>query len=363
VLTALVFVSILLTAVVVHELAHYGAARSVGVPVRAFSVGFGPVLARKQWRGTEWRLSLIPLGGYVDLPGLSSEVSEDGSYAPAQGGMAEKSFAAKAWILSAGVLSNFLLGTVLLSIAVVLQPGFRALTTGEVPAVVGTTIVAVEDGSIASSLGIRAGDEVLEIGSFVDPVPADVVSIIQETTGELRLLLLRGEERVVVETLWPPQDLADAATPRLGVQLAPSLVPPVPWTTAFAESAVFAVRALPEMVSGFVQGFASALTGQQSEEIAGPVGIVTMVADATQVGLASVLVLAAIINFSLAVFNLLPIPGLDGGRIVLSGIVALRGKPFRPGQEEAFHVAGFLAVLAMIVLITLQEVQSILASS
>ena len=112
---------------------------------------------------------------------------------------------------------------------------------------------------------------------------------------------------------------------------------------------------IPDMVKGFVSGFASAVRGTDNQDVAGPVGMVTMVNQATQVGLAPVVLLAAVINFSLAVFNLLPIPGLDGGRMLLATVVALRGKPFRPGQEEQLHFFGVMAVLALIVLITFRE--------
>ena len=360
--TGLVFLAILLSAVLVHELAHFGAARSIGVPVRAFSVGFGPILFKRVWAGTEWRVSLIPLGGYVDLPGLSSRVDDDGVLHPAEGGMAEKRFGGKAWVLLAGVLANFVLGTLLLTTAVVMEPGFRALTTGETPDVSGTQIVAVSEGSLAAEVGLQAGDVVLRVAGVEEPIPEQVVEAIRGAEGTLFLVVDRGGAELPFEVPWPPADLADGEVPVLGVQLTPLEVASVPPLTALVESTRFAVLAVPEMVSGFVRGFASALTGQRNEEVAGPVGIVGLVNDATQVGVASVLVLAAIINFSLAVFNLLPIPGLDGGRVLLAGVVALRGRPFRPGQEEAFHMAGILAVLALIVLITLQEVQGILSS-
>ena len=174
----------------------------------------------------------------------------------------------------------------------------------------------------------------------------------------------QGRDGAVVplEIAWPPAGVPAGEPPRLGVQLAPLEVATVSLPVAFWESATFAVTAIPEMVVGFARGFASAATGQMSEEVAGPVGIVGLVNDATQVGIAPVLVLAALINFSLAVFNLLPIPGLDGGRLLVAGVVALRGRPFRPGQEEAFHLVGIVAVLALIVLITLQEVQTLLST-
>jgi regulator of sigma E protease len=357
--TALVFVAILFSAVMVHELAHYLNARSVGVPVRAFSVGFGPVLLRRRWRGTEWRLSAIPLGGYVDLPGMTPEQDDDGRLRHPSGGMAEKSLPEKAWVLIGGVLANFVLGIVLLTVAVLLQPGYRTLTAGTAPDVSGTVVAEVVEDSAAARMGLRAGDRLVALQGVEDPIPEQAVAAIRDAEGTLRLSVLRDGTRRTFETPWPPADTAEGERPLLGVQLGPAEVEGVaPWT-ALGESALFAVRAVPQMVVGFVRGFGSVLAGRPSEDVAGPVGIVGLVSDATRVGLAPVLVLAAIINFSLAVFNLLPVPGLDGGRLLLATVVAIRGRPFEPGQEELFHFLGILAVLALIVLITLQELQGV----
>lgn len=359
--TALIFVAILFSAVMVHEAAHYLNARSVGVPVRAFSVGFGPVLWRRRWRGTEWRLSAIPLGGYVDLPGMAPEPDEDGRLRHPTEGMAAKGLAAKAWVLIGGVLANFALGILLLTAAVLLQPGYRALTAGVAPEVRGTVVAGVADGSLAEDLDLRAGDRLVRVAGAEAPTPDAAVEAIRGADGTLRLTVLRDGATFDVATSWPPVGLADGETPILGVQLAPAEVEGVGAWTAFTESATFAVRAVPEMVVGFVRGFGGVLTGRGSDDVAGPVGMVGLVSDAAQVGLAPVLVLAALINFSLAVFNLLPVPGLDGGRLLLATVVAIRGRPFEPGREEAFHFVGILAVLALIVLITLQELQGVVS--
>jgi len=359
-LTALVFLAILMTAVTVHELAHYLAARSVGVPVRAFSVGMGPVLLRRRWRGTEWRLSALPLGGYVDLPGMSASVDDDGRLQPASEGMARLRFGPKAWVLSAGVIANYLLGTLLLASAVTLAPGYRELVSGTPVVAEGAQIVAVADDSRAAALGLRSGDVVVRVNAINDPNPEQMVA---ELASADRLeLVVRDESGVErsVSSVWPPADLEPGERPLLGIQLTPLSVADVAFTTAFAESVAFGVQMFPEMVVAFVRGFGSALTGRPNEDVAGPVGMVTMVGQAAQVGLAPVLLLAALINFSLAVFNLLPIPGLDGGRLLLAGIVAARGRPFRPGQEEAIHFAGVMAVLMLIVLITVQELGGLL---
>ncbi|CAN5788753.1 RIP metalloprotease [soil metagenome] len=359
-LTAVVFLTILMTAVLVHEFAHYLNARSVGVSVRAFSIGMGPVLWRRTWRGTEWRLSLLPLGGYVDLPGMAASQDEDGTLRHPDEGMATRSLPQKLWVLVGGVLANYALGTFLLAGAVTLEPGFRELLGGAPVEVHGAQVVLVNDGSLAESIGIRDGDVLLEVNELRDPTPAQVVETLGTAEG-LRLVVVDalGAEREI-EIAWPPADLAPGERPLLGIQLAPLDVEEVAYATALGESFAFGVRMLPEMVVAFVRGFGSALTGGANEDVAGPVGMVSMVGQAAQVGIAPVLLLAALINFSLAVFNLLPIPGLDGGRMLLATVVAVRGRPFRPGQEEAFHFVGIMAVLALIVLITVQELGGLL---
>lgn len=359
--TALIFVAILFSAVMVHEAAHFLNARSVGVAVRAFSVGFGPVLWRRTWRGTEWRLSAVPLGGYVDLPGMAPEQDEEGRLRHPTGGMAEKGLAAKAWVLIGGVIANFVLGVLLLTAAVLIQPGYRALTTGVAPEVSGTVIVDVVDDSVADRLGLVAGDRLVRVGGAFEPTPASAVEAIRSTEGTLEVSVRRDGELRTFRAPWPPE-VAPGENPVLGVQLAPAEIERVAPLAALGESAAFAVRALPEMVAGFVRGFGSVLAGRPSEEVAGPVGMVGLVSDAARVGVAPVLLLAALINFSLAVFNLLPIPGLDGGRLLLATVVAIRGRPFEPGQEETFHFIGILAVLALIVLITLQELQGVVSA-
>jgi regulator of sigma E protease len=360
VLTAIVFLAILMTAVLVHEFAHYLNARSVGVPVRAFSVGMGPIVWRRQWRGTEWRLSLLPLGGYVDLPGMAATADEDGTLRHPDEGMATRTLPQKLWVLSGGVLANYVLGMFLLAGAVTLEPGFRELLGGAPTEVHGAQIVTVGEGSLAESIGMREGDVLLEVNGVVDPTPAQVV----ETLGAARALDLRVADAAgsvrQFELAWPPPGTPPGERALLGIQLAPLSVESIPYSAALAESAAFGVRMLPEMVLAFVRGFGSALTGGANEDVAGPVGMVSMVGQAAQVGIAPVLLLAALINFSLGVFNLLPIPGLDGGRMLLATVVALRGRPFRPGQEEAFHFMGIMAVLALIVLITVQELGGLL---
>src|SRR3972149_3169788 len=120
-----------------------------GLPVRAFSIGMGPVIARWRWQETEWRLSLLPLGGYVDLPGMTAKLNEDGSLAHPDDGLAVRPLHHKLWVLVGGVVANYALGIVLLAVAVVLAPTFREVVTGEAPNVRGTVVAGGAAGSAA----------------------------------------------------------------------------------------------------------------------------------------------------------------------------------------------------------------------
>jgi regulator of sigma E protease len=349
-LTALTFALIITSAVVVHELAHYFNARSVGLHVRAFSVGVGPVLARRKWRGTEWRLSLLPIGGYVDLPGMAPNVDQDGNLSHPDEGMARLSWGKKIWVLIGGVIANYVLGTLLLTGAISMQPAYLPMVGGAEPAILGTVVAGVVDGSPAQQLGIRDGDQILSINGVSHPSPEQVIAQVQQAT-QLELMVGAPGSSRSLSAPWPPA----GGERLLGIQVG-AMVAPVGFFEVLPRAASFGVRVVPEMVRGFVSGVGSAITGAPNADVAGPVGMVTMVAQATSVGLAPVLLLAAVINLSLAVFNLLPIPGLDGGRMLLASIVALRRKPFRPGQEEQIHFIGVMLVMALIVLITFREV-------
>ena len=357
-LTAITFLAVLTVLVLIHELAHYLNARSVGVPVRAFSVGMGPILLRRPWRGTEWRVSLLPIGGYVDLPGLAAEPDEDGTLRYPEGGFSTKSLPQKLWVLAGGVLANFVLAVLLVAVVITADPTYRAATAGIEVGETITGIGGVVEDSPAERLGLEPGDRLLALNDVEMPTPDELVESIR-AGGALRFTLDRGGETVVLETLWDPTLNPDGSRPLFGISHGPVPLEPPPaisFPAAVGEATIFLSRLVPEAVGGFVRGFGAAVTGAENEDVAGPVQIVNVVGQAARVGIIPVLWIAGVLSFSLAIFNLLPIPGLDGGRMLLAVITAIRGRPFKPGQEEFIHFLGFMTVLAFIFLVTFREV-------
>ncbi len=365
-LTAIVFLLILTVAVVIHELAHYWNAKSVGLDVRAFSVGMGPVLFRKKWRGTEWRLSALPLGGYVDIPGMAAEIGEDGKPRTATTGFATKNVWEKIWVLVGGVIANYILAILLFATVTTIDPFYRYITTGIEPSSSGTIFAQITEGSVAESLGLQANDVVLSLNGTNQP-DLDFVSNAIRTGDQLTLSVQRGEEVIDISTAWPIEGaLANPNTGSerfLGVAMMPEITntpDKINFLQAMSESIRFTIRVIPEAVSGLFEAIFKTLTFQeQSEGVAGPVGMVTMTNQATKGGLLPVLLMAALINFSLAIFNLLPIPALDGGRILMSIVIAIRGKPLPPGREEFIHFIGFALLITFMVLVTFNELSDL----
>lgn len=368
----LVWLIVVNIAVFIHELAHYAAARVQGVNVKAFSVGMGPILARKTWRGTEWRLSALPIGGYVDIEGLApTEMDDKGKPIPPTTGMARLGFWGKFAILFAGPLSNILLAIVLVA---VMLSGQGRPSAGD-----SLRFLIVQPNSKAESVGFKAGDTIVSINGkrllsdgFDKLEPDDKKRLEQaesaaktvrenlRTNGSRTYTISRGDPNnaalLELKFDWSPTTFGDQTRPLFGVSIGLETVyTPVGFLPALGESATSLIGSIPGTVQAIIGGIFNTFTLQRDSNLAGPVGTVNVAGQVAQQGFWQVLFFAGLINLSLGIFNLLPIPGLDGGRILLSAIVALRRKPFAPGQEETINFAGFVFVIIFIVLVTVQD--------
>jgi regulator of sigma E protease len=343
-------------AVVVHELAHYLAARAQGVRVKAFSVGMGPILARREWRGTEWRLSAVPIGGYVDIEGLAATPGPDGQLIAPDSGMARLPYLGKIAILAAGPLANVLLAIVLLSSILTLQ-GLPQPLPG--PAVLQSVVV----NSAAEKAGFQRGDTIVAIDGRTVTGFEDVRQALRQD-GTHVFTVEREGQKLDLRTTWAPTTPPGGTRPLFGVAFAPPAVryDRLPVTRAIAESSATLAAAVPATIGAFGKGivetfsFSDPRSGNPENQVMGPVGTVNAVGDFARQGWAGLFTFAALINVSLGIFNLMPIPGLDGGRILLSTVIAIRRQPFRPGQEEFINFLGFAFVLAFIVLVTFRDV-------
>ncbi|NJR43677.1 MAG: RIP metalloprotease [Akkermansiaceae bacterium] len=176
------------------------------------------------------------------------------------------------------------------------------------------------------------------------------------TNGERTYTVQRAGERLELPFDWSPKVFGDAPRPKFGVSIQPEInYEPMAPLEAVSESTTTLIGGIPATLQAIVGGIFNTFTLQRDPNVAGPVGAVDAAGQVAQQGFFQILFFAGIINLSLGVFNLLPIPGLDGGRILLNAVVALRRKPFAPGQEETINFAGFMFVILFIVLVTVQD--------
>ena len=333
VLVVLVVVAAFGLLVVVHELGHFLAARAFGMRVERFSVGFGPVIFRRQRAGTEWVISAMPFGGYVRIAGMApgDDVREDdpGSY----GNHA-------AWrrfvVILAGPAMNWA-AAVVLAFAMLLTLGFREAD----PRAALGEIVA---GSPAERAGLRSGDLVAAadgrpLGSWEELVAAVVAS----PGRPLALEVDRGGERLRLVVV--PEDAGGRG--RVGVGPASRLVHAGPAGAAAAALRMTNARAW-ETVAGLGQIF----TGRQRAELRGPVGIAQEMARSARAGAAQFLTMVWFISIVLAMFNLLPIPALDGGRLVFLAYEIVTRRRVNQRVETYVHLAGFVALFGLILAVT-----------
>jgi len=314
-----------------HEAGHLALARLLGMRVETYSLGFGPRIAGFRRGGTDYRLSAIPLGGYCKIAGFSPD--EPAAQDPADpGSYANKSAWRRFLVIAAGPGVNYL-------VAFAIIAGLYT-TRGSVD--LSTTRVQVLPGRPAAAAGLHTGDQVVAI----DGVP---VSSFGDLMRELRKAGAPAERRFEVQR--GPDRHAIAVRPDngvIGVTQAKVLVR-VPFAEALprAASDVWAVNVAT------VQALWDMARGRGGTALAGPVGIVRQASAEVKRGVTEFASVLATISAELALFNFLPVPALDGGRLVFLGIELLSGRKVNQRAETVVHLVGFLFLIVLVLAVTL----------
>ncbi len=330
------FIVIIGVSIFVHELGHYLAARLQGVRVPVFSIGFGPAILRFHAAGTEWRIALIPLGGFALIEGMAEEPGEEPK------GYAKLPFWGKVAVLLGGVFMNLLLAWLLLAYVFQVQGVPQPIETE-------AQIIEVLPGSLAERVGLKPGDVIVAIDGEPLKHYTDLGKI-KERPGKHVLTVRRGEETLTLELVWDPRE------GKIGVRYGPRVeMERLPFFRGFLYAVSFSLKILPAMAKSFVLGIAGLFLGQPSSDLVGPVGIVSLTGQAARQGPVALAQLTATINLSLAVFNLLPIPGLDGGRLFLLFLRRLFGRRFTPEKEALLNLMGLAFVFLLLILITFRD--------
>jgi len=304
-ITFLIVLSIL---VFIHELGHFTVARLLGVKVYVFSIGFGKKLISKQWKGTEWSLSMIPLGGYVKMKG-----QEDLN--PALANNDSDSYNVKTpfqriLILLAGPFANFLL-------AFVLYIGIGLLGNNHLSPTIGKVI----ENSPAQKAGLMKNDKILKINNEEIKTWDDLSHIIKDSNKALYFTVSRDNDVksfIIFPKMSDSENIFKEKIKKrmIGIAPAPKVV------TIFyspLESISFAYDKTIESSKMIFLGVQKLIQGiVPSSEIGGVISIGTVISDASQSSFVALLTIMALISVNLGVLNLLPIPALDGGHIMFN---------------------------------------------
>lgn len=359
-LTIIIFIIMLSVLVLVHEAGHFFVARKMGIKVEEFGLGLPPKIWGKRFGETEYTLNALPIGGFVRMYGETPDgvsVREKGSDADASRMFLGKSKLARTAVLLAGVTANLLLGAVIFSI--VFTAGLPVYNARIVP-----VIDKVESDSPAAQAGIKAGDKIIALNQVpfaqVEPSFSQKIAELEGQSVQLSVEQ-NGQTRDVNLT---PRTNPPAGQGAMGVSLkAETYVEHVErypfyqaWWEGFKQAGTFAV----DIVRGLGSMLNQASHGTVPSDVAGPVGIAAILDQARGLGWTYVLWFAGIISVNLAVVNILPLPALDGGRLLFVIIEAVTRRKVNQDVERWTHTIGMALLLLLIVLITFSDITKLL---
>jgi regulator of sigma E protease len=425
---AIYFLIALFPLVLIHELGHFVVAKWNKVRVDEFGIGFPPRVAKLHNDGeTEYTLNILPLGGFVRLAG------EDDPTVP--GAFASRSKKARAAVLFAGPLANFLLAAVIF--------GFTAaagLVPEPAPEILGVSVARVMEGLPAAQAGLQGGDIIVavdgrplaelapsgELQAGETRISRSFVDAVSGSAGTpMRLTLLRNLQRVRIEQPLegaqteavamagltgarralaassrglqpgdlivqpPPAGAVDdptlivpdeptvlrgvqvvelAVTPvkpegddkaRMGIEIG---IPSVSARLRLAEAPLYGVQTMLRSIQQMVMGLVAIVIGQLPLDVGGPVRIAVISRDMGERGPSFLLTFIALLSINLGVINLLPIPALDGGRLLFIAVEAIRGQRVEPAREAVVHLIGFALVVGLMAVLTAYEIYRLIGT-
>ncbi len=352
-----IFIVILVALIWVHELGHFTAAKLFGIRVDEFAIGFPPRLLRVRWGETEYTFNLLLVGGFVRIHG-----EDPGTDARDPRSMAGKPRLVQAGVIVAGVTMNILVGWLALSAGymsgMAASPGTSAL--GEVRDVRATVVQVLPD-SPAAKVGLASGDAIqsIETGTAKLPPPLtaeNITRFIGEHQNESLVVqvLRKSEEKVFVAK--PAEGIAEGKKV-LGVSMADIGVLQLPPHLALLQGVISAKQVTAATAAGLGAFFNQLFLGAADwASVSGPIGIAGVGANAVQDGFAAAAFITALISINLAIINLIPIPGLDGGRLLIIIIEGVIRRPVSPKIITTLSLAGFALIALLMLVVTYHDI-------
>ena len=334
----LVAIALFLVLIIIHEFGHFIAAKLLGVKVNEFAVGFGPKLFSKQGKETKYSVNLIPLGGYCAMEGEDEDSGDNRAFCNK-----------KPWrrfiIIAMGAIFNLILGLVIVAITLAPQEAFNS-----------TVVAEFKENAVSSESGLMVNDKITEVeGRKIFSTYDLSYAFTNVKDGKIDITVIRDGRRVELK------DVAFNSSEEDGISylevdfyvygIKKTVGSYIEQTFATAASYCAVVwRSLIDIIGG-KYGISA---------VSGPVGVTAAIGSAAKVSLANLLPIMAIITINLGLFNLLPIPALDGGRLLFILIEMIFRKPVPQKYEAAVHAAGFAVLIAFMLFITAKDIWSLI---
>ena len=330
----LVAVLVFLVLILIHEIGHLIAAKAVGVKVNEFSVGFGPKILAKKFGETTYMLKAVPFGGYCAMEGEDEDSTDSRAFC-------NKRAWQRAIVIVAGAVFNLLLGFII--VAATLLPQERFATT---------TVAEFRENSVSSQYGLKAGDEIVRVdGRRVFTTQDLGYTFTGVKEGTVDMTVVRNGRKVELE------DVKFASEEIDGIEYI---------TVDFYVEGIdntplsFLSQSFKTTLSyGRVVWFSliDLITGKYGiSAVSGPVGVTSVISESVKQGLGNLWPIMALITVNLGIFNLLPLPALDGGRLLFVIIEMIFRKPVPAKYEGIVHTAGFLLLILLMLFITAKDI-------
>ena len=339
--------------IAIHEFGHFAVAKLCGIQVNEFSIGMGPVLWKKTRKGTQYSLRALPVGGFVALEGEESpesqqaEAARDAQEQPIAENAGIPLNDAPIWqralVMAAGAFMNFVLGFVVLIILVAAQDG----------AITSKTIYSVEEGALCGQTGLQAGDEILAVNGRRCFVANDILyELVRTEAYRADFTVKRDGQKVELPDVQFDTWQDDSGETHMslgfvvyGIKKTPVSVLKEAWnSTLYYGRIVFT-------------SLADLLRGRESiNNLSGPVGIVTAIGQAASYGWQDLLELLALITINLGIFNLLPFPALDGGKVVFLIVEGVTGRAVPEKLQSVLTIAAFGLLFGLMIFATYNDI-------
>lgn len=329
----LLAVVLFLLLIVFHEFGHFIVAKKSGIKVNEFAVGMGPLVYSKEKGETTYSFRAIPIGGYCAMEGEDDESSDPRSFDNAP---ASKRFLT----ILAGPVANLIIAVLVFTIV------------GVIGGVVTTTVSDFIDDSPAQAAGIEKGDEILKINGQKIGDFTDISKVVNDFYKDKDF-----DKEITVLAKRNGKDLDFDFKPKVEGENTYIGIIPARRTPGFFEAIGLGFKETGRNVKMIFTILGRLFTGKLAfGALSGPVGVLKELGNQAQNGLASLLYFLAYISVNLAVFNLLPIPALDGSKLLTSGIEIITGKKINKKLEEKITMVGFFILLGLILVVSIKDI-------